>query len=44
MNKDIKYRGWREDTQEWEEFTSNDPDEATPEASGYDKVEMIKED
>lgn len=43
MKKEKKYRGWRNDTKEWEEFISDNPKQATPEASGYDKVEEIKE-
>lgn len=43
MSKEILYRGWDERKQCWEEFVSNDPADATPEASGYDKVEEIGE-
>ena len=41
VNKEKKYRGWRNDTQKWEEFVSR-PEDATPEASGYDKVEILE--
>jgi len=33
------YIGYSEDRKFWEPFGSDDPTEATPESSGYDKVE-----
>ena len=36
---DKHYRGWAEDRKEWQDFDASDDSQATPEVTGYDKVE-----
>jgi hypothetical protein len=36
-----KYYKGKKENGDWERFISNDPEEATPEASGYIEVEEI---
>lgn len=40
----MKFRGYSEDTKKWENFHADTEAEATPEATGYEKVEKIEED
>lgn len=39
----IKYKGFIKEENRWEDFESDDPKQATPEASGYDEVVEVKE-
>lgn len=39
----MKYKGYREDTKTWENFEADTEEEATPEATGYEKVEKIED-
>ena len=34
----MKYRGYIKEENRWEKFEADSPEEATPEASGYDGV------
>jgi hypothetical protein len=39
---DKKYKGYDKEKNTWTVFTSNNPEDATPEASGYDEVISIE--
>lgn len=40
----MKYRGYDERKKQWEFFEADTEEQATPEATGYDKVEKVEEE
>jgi hypothetical protein len=42
--KKMKYRGYDERKKQWEFFEADTEEQATPEATGYDKVEKVEEE